>query len=325
MRGDLRRTIAACWLVVSLGQAASVLAQARTLYSSGFEPEQDYNIEFTLIGQDGWLGEGTEGIEPTGGNGLVEDYFEGLGQQGYIGFFAPTETSEDFVNLWRPVEEIKPEESKITFSVLMMIIDSTNDQRDDFRWSVYNSDVQRLVTLDFDNETRNINYSLDDDLFLPTGYSFENEALYELKFVMDFANNSWTVTVGNEALVNEKQLTTTGASLTFGDLGPLWVIRKPETPGDNYMVFDEYKITVEIGEKPTSTPPAIAWNGWTDGGQAVLLLEGDATTEYTVEVSSDLENWNVLRTAKPGESGKKIEDADTRTHINRFYRARTAD
>ena len=50
----------------------------------------------------------------------------------------------------------------------MMIVDSTNAQSDDFRWAVYNSEVQRLVTLDFDNETRNINYALDDNIFLPT-------------------------------------------------------------------------------------------------------------------------------------------------------------
>jgi len=290
--------------------------QTRTLYYSGFEPEQDYDTEFDLIGQDGWGGEGT------GGNGLVENKFEGMGQQGYIGFFSP----KYFLNLWRPVEEIKPEETKITFSVFMMIIDSTNGHRDDFRWSVYNSDEQHLVTLNFDNESKNINYALEDEEdFTSTGYEFENEAIYELKFVMDFANNSWTVTVGSEALVNEKQLTTTGINLTFGDLGPLWVIRKPETPGDNYMVFDDYRITVETNDSPPDTPPTLAWDGWTDDGRAMLQLGGDAMTDYTVEVSSDLENWNVLLTGKPGESGKKIEDADTQTNPNRFYRARTAD
>ena len=61
MRGKTRRTIAACWLVVSLGLAsATALGQARTLYYSGFEPGQDYDAEYTLIGQDGWQGEGPD-------------------------------------------------------------------------------------------------------------------------------------------------------------------------------------------------------------------------------------------------------------------------
>jgi len=320
MRGVTRRTIAACWLAVSLGLAnATALGQARTVYYSGFEPGQDYDAEFTLIDQDDWQGEGT------GGNGLVEDDFEGLGQQGYIGYWPPEEDGEAFTSLWRPVEGLDPEETKVTFTVLMMIVDSTNDQSDDFRWAVYNSEVQRLVTLDFDNETRNINYALDDNIFLPTGYSFEHEALYELKFVMDFAANMWTVFVGDQAIVNDKKLTTTGASLTFGDLGPLWVYRKPETPGNNYMVFDEYKITVETSDEPIKTPPTLAWTGWMDDGRAMLQMGGDAATDYTVEVSDDLKTWTPLETAKPGDTGKEITDADALDYEQRFYRARTAD
>jgi len=320
MRGKTRRTIVACWLAVSLGLAGTTaLGQARTVYYSGFEPGQDYDAKHPIIDQDDWQGEGT------GGNGLVEDNFEGLGQQGYIGYWPPLEDSEEYTSLWRSVEGIGQEETKVTFTVLMMIVDSTNDQSDDFRWTVYNSEVQRLVTLDFDNETRNINYALDDNIFLPTGYSFEHEALYELKFVMDFAANMWTVFVGDQAIVNDKKLTTTGASLTFGDLGPIWVYRKPETPGNNYMVFDEYKITVETSDEPLKTPPTLAWTGWMDDGRAMLQMGGDDATDYTVEVSDDLKTWTPLETAKPGDTGKEITDADALDYEQRFYRARTAD
>jgi hypothetical protein len=160
---------------------------------------------------------------------------------------------------------------------------------------------------------------------LPTGYNFENEALYELKFVMDFAANNWSVSVGDEVLLNSKTLTTTGASLTFGDLGPLWVYRKPETPGNNYMVFDEYKLTVETSDEPVKTPPTLAWTGWTDDGRAMLQMGGDATTDYTVEVSDDLKTWTPLQTAKPGDTWKEITDPEAPDYEQRFYRARTAD
>jgi hypothetical protein len=316
----MRRTIAACSLAVSLGLTnATALGQARTVYYSSFEPGQDYDAEFTLIDQDAWQGEGT------GGNGLVEDNFESLGQQGYIGYWPPEEDGETFTSLWRPVEGIDPEETKVTFTVLMMITASTNDQRDDFRWAVYNKNEQRLVTLDFDNETRNINYALDDNIFLPTGYNFENEALYELKFVMDFAANNWSAYIGDEVLLDSKTLTTTGASLTFGDLGPLWVYGKPETPGNNYMVFDEYKLTVETSAQPVKIPPTLAWTGWTDDGRAILQLGGDATTDYTVEVSGDLKTWTPLQTSQPGDTWKEIADAEAPDYEQRFYRARNAN
>jgi hypothetical protein len=316
----MRRTIAACSLAVSLGLTnATALGQARTVYYSSFEPGQDYDAEFTLIDQDAWQGEGT------GGNGLVEDNFESLGQQGYIGYWPPEEDGETFTSLWRPVEGIDPEETKVTFTVLMMITASTNDQRDDFRWAVYNKNEQRLVTLDFDNETRNINYALDDNIFLPTGYNFENEALYELKFVMDFAANNWSAYIGDEVLLDSKTLTTTGASLTFGDIGPLWVYGKPETPGNNYMVFDEYKLTVETSAQPVKIPPTLAWTGWTDDGRAILQLGGDATTDYTVEVSGDLKTWTPLQTSQPGDTWKEIADAEAPNYEQRFYRARNAN
>ena len=114
-----------------LGVAGTTaLGQARPLYYSGFEPGQDYDAEFTLIDQDDWQGEGT------GGNGLVEDDFEGLGQQGYIGYWTTEEDGEAFRSLWRQVERLDPEGTKVTFTVLMLIADSTNDQCDHFPWAV---------------------------------------------------------------------------------------------------------------------------------------------------------------------------------------------
>ena len=181
------------------------------------------------------------------------------------------------------------------------------------------------MSLDFDNETQNINYALDDDVFLPTGYSFEHEAMYDLKFVMDFAANTWTVFVGDQAIVNDKQLTTTGARLAFGDLGPLWIYRKPEAPGNNYMVFDDYRIMVETSDPAPKAPPTLAWTGWANDGRAMLQLGGDATTDYTVEVSDDLKTWTPLQTAKPGDTGKEVADSGAPGYARRFYRARTAD
>ena len=181
-----------------------------------------------------------------------------------------------------------------------------------------------MVTLDFDNETNSINYALDDDVFLPTEYGFEHEAVYELKFVMDFASNSWTVSVGEEVLVDGTKLTTTGAALTFGDLGPSWVIRNPEAPGDNYMVFDEYRITAEIRDEIPETPPTLEWAGSLINGRAKLRLGGIATTNYTVEASDDLKNWTSIETTKLEDTWKEVL-IDTRGLTQRFFRARTID
>ena len=319
MRGNSERVIAAFWLAVSLGQAATAFGQARTVYHTGFEAKQDFDIEFTLIGQGGWEGEGT------GGNGLLENNFEGMGQQAYLGFWPAEEVDEIYTSLWQPIKGIGPEETQITVTVLLMFVDSTNGHRDDFRWTLYNDNVQRLVTLDFDNATQNINYALEDDLFLPTGYSFEYEALYDLKFVMDFAANTWTVSVGEEDIVSKKKLTTKGSRLAFGDLGPTWAYRDPENPGNNYLVFDDYRVTAERGSSLPSSPPTLEWAGWVEEGGVLLQLDGSDATSYVVEYSGDLVNWHTLESANPGDTGAEIEDIDAPNHEQRFYRARTAD
>ncbi|MEE2947733.1 MAG: hypothetical protein VX392_05400 [Verrucomicrobiota bacterium] len=329
MRRETKCTIGTCWLAIWFGLTTSALSQERTVYYTGFESEQGYDMEITLIGQDEWHGAGKEGIIPTGGNGLIRDYIENLGQQGYIGYWPPEEATEPFTSLWRPVKGIGPEETRITVTMLMMIVDSTNDQRDDFRWTLYNNNVRRLMTLDFDNETRNINYALDDDILLPTGYRFKHETLYELKFVLDFAANTWTASIGDEGqgivlFIKAKKLTTTGLSLIFGDLGPSWVYRNPETPGDNYMVFDEYRITAEIRDEIPKASPTLEWAGSLINGRAKLLLGGKATMNYIVEASDDLKNWTSIETTKLEDTWKEVL-IDTRGHTQRFYRARAVD
>ena len=129
---------------------------ATLIYRTTFESFEGYNANFTLSGQNNWSHFGT------GGNGLVTDFIPGAGQSAYIGFSAPTNSGE-FLNVWRPVNlvPVPTNLSVVTFSVTMRVIDSSNGRRDDFRWSLYNTNGARLFSLDFDNVTTGINYGLD--------------------------------------------------------------------------------------------------------------------------------------------------------------------
>lgn len=71
---------------------------ATVIYATGFEVEEGYSYadEFLpLRGQMGWIGEGS------GGNGLLTNFFEGFGQQAYVGF-APPAPKDELLNIWRP-------------------------------------------------------------------------------------------------------------------------------------------------------------------------------------------------------------------------------
>ena len=52
-------------------------------------------------------------------------------------------------------------------------------------------------------------------------------------------------------MLEKQPLTTTGAKLDLGDVSAVWVIREVGKPGDNYMVFDDYKIEQLEADKIT--------------------------------------------------------------------------
>ena len=86
--GVLPLVFAAFWVL----PFASV-AQVSSIYSTGFELSEGFDIRYTLMGQGGWTGTDTNGS----GNGIVKDYFlpnQQFGrQQAYIGFFPLTDTN----------------------------------------------------------------------------------------------------------------------------------------------------------------------------------------------------------------------------------------
>ncbi len=314
MRGNSGGATIRAWLVIAIATLIlQPLGQAQIIYSTGFEPGEGYELKYTLAGQGGWLAEGT------GGNGLVENNFENLGNQAYIGFFPPEKEDEGYVNLWRPIDIPENEANRIRFSVIMMIADMDKEQRDEFRWSIYNSETKRLASIDFDNHSREINYELDDGKgFQVTEFGFERNAVYELSIDMDFKDNHWSAFIGGETMLEKQPLTTTGAKLDLGDISAVWVIREIGKPGDNYMVFDNYKIEQLKEDKE------MPWRGenlsleMKNGLPVITLGPG----KCVLEASANLKHWETLATSP---ETTKHTDNDFPNHPKRFYRLQKID
>ena len=213
------------------------------IYETGFEVAQGFSTSFPLAGQGGWLKSGS------GGNGIADGVFPGSGQQAYLGLAS----FGDNVFLWRPLNFTPQTNSRpvVRFSVRMGIVDSSNYEYDSFDWSVYNLSGQRLFSLDFDNSNLGIYYRLDDGTgYHSTGGSFQNGPIYELVITMDFARNRWIASLDGESMIAELPITTTGAALNLGDLDAVWLPTYSFFPGDNAMVFDDYRLTAEPSEVP---------------------------------------------------------------------------
>ncbi len=292
------------------------------IYQTGFEIAEGYYSDTPLRGQMGWEGFGS------GGNGLVTDFFEGYGQQAFVGFTPPA-PKDDYLNVWHPTDFVPPHVSPpiVKFSVLMQIVDSTNGEYDDFRWSVYNttqvgSPAARLFTLDFDNSSAEIFYALDDVNagFKSTGFRFSNDEIYELNLFMDFARNTWVATLNGVVVVDSQPITTINSRLDLGDVDAVWAFRKKGAVGDNYMLFDEYLITAEA---VSSIPPVIETVGRRQDGQFELLIHGERGLTYAVDVTSDFKTWETLRNVTLTSSGVfDFLDGTALDYDFSFYRVR---
>ncbi len=298
--------------------ALTVSGDAAALYSTDFEyPE--YDLQFSLAGQNGWTS------YPEGGNGLVTNFFPGLGQQAFVGYDPPS-TATDSLIVWRPlgVDPVAMGQPVVTFSVTLELFDSSAPLqlgRDSFRWSVYNTNGTRLCSLEFDNATTEISYLLDSGTFVSTGYAFERDVgVYDLVLTLDFGANQWSASLNGTNVVAGLPLTTTNAPRHLGDISAAWVLHEgAQGFGDNFMVFDDYHVVADVAP---STPFRLESVGSLEGGGAALRLRGQPGRRYAIEASSDFIRWTSLKTNEATDGTFDYVDPGGAAQPARFFRAR---
>ena len=294
------------WLVSFTASLKAAAPTGPIIYYTSFEPGEGYTTNSALVGQDGWLGQGT------GGNGILQGYFPGAGQQAYLGFTAPI-AGDSSLFVYQPLNKTL---TRAQFSVTVAIADSSNTNYDDFYWGVYNQQTHQFFSIDFDNYELRVYYWLDNtNARIRSELTFTNGAAYPLTLDMDFSHNLWSATFNGALLATNQPITTTGAALNLGDIDAGWGIYDLSAPGDNFMVFDNYSIT---GLVP---PPRLAVVGMVAGGTA-LQLSGQADTPFAVDASTNLLNWTPLKTNVTTGGSFDFIDAGTASLGNRFYRAR---
>jgi hypothetical protein len=301
------------------GGFIGVRGATTNLFFTQFETAQGYSINSPLIGQPSsgtvkWAGQGV------GGNGVTNNYVAGQGQQALVGRRAGNPADDIYV--WYPLNfaPLTSGYAIVTFSVVMSIEDSTNGESDNFHWSVYNTAGHRLFSLDFDNFDRTINYDLDDpNAAVVTDWLFDRFTDYDLTITMNFASNRWSATFGGAVIATNLPITTTGAALTLGDIDAVWLPYYPEAPGNNFMLFDDYRVTAET---IPILPAEVQFLGHAAGGWGLVRVSGQEGTRWALEGTTNLVNWTALKT-NPISGGFYDHIDATAAGLNRrFYRAR---
>jgi len=307
-------------MVVCVCASLSSWSAPVTLYETQFESAEGFDINFDLTGQNAWTNEGA------GGNGLTNRLpappYE---QSAYIGAVR-TNLNVNGLFLWQPINHNPTNLPVVTVKFDMSVIDSTTTNRDEFRWNVYNIAGFRLFSLIFNNRDLRIYHQRDDDdhdQYRFNGWGFNNDDIYTVELVMNFAANRWSVWVGDTQkvqIITNELITATYASLTFGDADAVWVPAKPGNAGDNFMVFDNLLITADVVPQLAATLDSPLPIG---GGQFLIRVNGTEGTKYAVEASTDLTDWVSLVTDSVGLNGYFYYlDTNSLGLPQRFYRAR---
>jgi hypothetical protein len=296
------------------GGLSSSLGTPTNIFSTQFESSQGYNPTLDLAGQNGWTKFGS------GGNGLTNGFFGSSSQQAYIGYSPPAAGyTELFV--WHPINfsPVAANLPLVQFTTLMSIVGSTNGESDYFQWQVINNQRQPLIVIDFDVYATNVGYFLDGSEYVDTGVKFSLGATYTLTVTMNFALNRWSATLNSALLATNQPITTTGKELTLGDVDAVWDLYATNSPGNNFMVFDNYTITAE-----TLTPPRprMTLLGRTGNGQTLLRLHGQNGSKFAIDASPNLVNWIALKTNLVTDGSFDYVDTSAPALTRRFYRAR---
>ena len=294
-------------------QVATLMIQTPLLgvaYQTGFEPNEGFSPDADLAGQAGWRGEGS------GGNGIVTNFFPGKGQQAYVGYAPPLNTNDELFLAWYPLNlaNIAPARP-LRFSVLMEIVDSSNDSYDAFQWVFYNTLGQKIFLIDFENSDWRIWSRSGTNNWIDTGRTFTNDQPYELSVLMDFERKRWSATLDEVVLAADQPLGSPGQTTDLGDIDATWMITTPGSPGDNYLLFDDFRVVWDA-DLPTVTIRTV-------DGKPELTISGTSGTVVEIERSSTMGqgNWRVVRQLTLTGAPQTWVDIETPASSPRFYRA----
>jgi hypothetical protein len=262
----------------------AVLATSAVAFSTQFSSAAGYSSALPLAGQNGWLGSGT------GQSGVVTNFFAGSGQQAYVGF-APTTAGNSGGSVWRPVTISSNENRIVRFTVLMRVVDSTNARYDQFRWSIYNTNGTRLFSLVFDNFNLSIStLSQSGADLVPTGRSFSNTSIYQLEILMSYAQNVWSASLDGVPIVSSQPMGNLGTVLDVGSARAVWVVRDAASPGDNYMLFDNYALEVITALIPPELTIEPLSQSVTEGATVNFSVSASGTTPLAYQWLRDATN-----------------------------------
>ncbi|MCX6973028.1 MAG: putative Ig domain-containing protein [Verrucomicrobia bacterium] len=241
-----------------------------SIYETDFEyfPE-GFN---TIDGFDGWS---SSDNDPESGTFGIFEAEEG-NLAAWVGY---NSTNRPQVAVYRSVD-VSASVGVVEFSVDLWIQDSTSNNYDNFRFEVWNRNEEFLGCIEFDNERKSV-FRGDGSGLVNTGNEFKNGVSYSLSATLNLEQQTWTAYLGDQRLFADQPITQTQRVVDLGSIDAVWQIRQQGNPGDNFMVFDNYRIAT------SKLVPVI-----TSSGQKQAAAGEDF--EYQIEATHSPEEYDVI-------------------------------
>ncbi|MDB4449036.1 hypothetical protein N9130_00735, partial [bacterium] len=210
-----------------------------------------------------------------------------------LGFSQPT-SQFTFVALDLDYDHIASEKPIVEINTLIGIEDSTNDQRDDFYLTIYNTVGNRLASIRFDNQHPEITNSQfgiwreNSTNQFDTLFDFAVGELFNLIAIVDLEENKWSASIDGIPIFEDAKFSNSSDPINLGFLAFEWALTALSTSnhGDNFLLVADISIQ-SVGDM-TKVEVTHQFNSL--GG---INLNWQTAVGWTdqVEYSTDLITW----------------------------------
>ncbi len=262
--------------------------RAEVLYETDFD-------DFTT-GANQWSANAswTSNDTTSGAQSIDDDVLPALLKTASLGFARPA-LDFTFVALDLGYDHVASGAPIVEIDTLIGIEDSTNNRRDDFFISIYNSDGNRLASIRFDNQDPdavNSQFGIwreNGTNQFDTLVDFIPSELFNLVATINLESNTWSADIGGIPLFTDQQFTNTNNPVNFGFLAFEWDLSAIGTfgYGDNFLLVADI-----IVQSVIEIPEVEVTHSFDLSGNVTLNWETAVGWDDQVQYSTDLEIWS---------------------------------
>tara|TARA_B110000881_G_scaffold29182_1_gene21689 strand:- start:116 stop:1072 length:957 start_codon:yes stop_codon:yes gene_type:complete len=272
-----------------------------------------------------WLSNDTT----SGAQSIDADVLPALLKTASLGFARPA-LDFTFVALDLGYDHVASGAPIVEIDTLIGIENSTNNRRDDFFISIYNSSGNPLASIRFDNQDP-ADFNSQFGIWRENGTNqfdtlvdFISSELFNLFVTIDLENNTWSADIGGIPLFEDAQFTNTDAPVDFGFLAFEWDLTSTSTLGygDNFLLVADVAVRSVTA---TPDPGLLVTHSFYSQNDITLSWKTAVGWDDQVQYSSDLVTWrNTLPNSTFGNITSSSTVNYTETNVNkgpvRFYR-----